>query len=98
MPANEPVFSVGSLVRVKWGTRSNIYPDLPLGGWTGSVCGQDGSLRLVHLDGATLSLIDSFCQERFEAGIWLRADQLEADPGEPLVLEQFKEEDHARAD
>jgi hypothetical protein len=35
--------------------------------------------------------------ERLAAGIWLPSDQLEADPGEPLMLEQFKEENHARA-
>jgi hypothetical protein len=95
--ANEPVFSVGSLVRVRWGTRSNIYPDLPLGGWTGTVCGMEDNLRLVRLSTATLAAIDTRFQERLEAGIWLPADQLEADPGEPLMLEQFKEEDHARA-
>jgi hypothetical protein len=96
--ANEPDFSVGSLVRVRWGARSSIYPDLPLGGWTGTVCGQDGELRLVHVTGATLALIDACFRERLEAGIWLRDDQLEADPGEPLLLEQFLEEDHARTD
>jgi hypothetical protein len=93
--ANEPVFSVGSLVRVRWGARSNIYPDLPLGGWAGNVCGVDEDLRLVRLSAATLSAIDLCFKRRFEGGVWLRADQLEADPGEPLVLEQSKEENHA---
>ena len=98
MSVNEPVFSVGSLVRVRWGVRSNIYPDLPLGGWTGTVCGLEESLRLIRLNADTLAAIDDCLQKRFEGGVWIRADQLEADPGEPLVLEQFKEENHARAD
>ena len=97
MSANEPVFSVGSLVRVRWGARSNVYPDLRLGGWTGTVCGQEGNLRLIRLSAATLAAVDACFQERLEAGIWLPTAQLEADPGEPLMLEQFKEEDHARA-
>ncbi len=98
MSANEPLLSVGCHVRVRWGARSSVYPDLPLGGWTGTVCGQDGKLRLVHVTGATLALVDACFRERIETGIWLRDDQLEADPGEPLVLEQFMEEDHARTD
>ncbi len=97
MSANEPVFSVGSLVRVRWGVRSSVYPDLPLGGWTGTVCGVEDDLRLVCLSTATLAAIDARFQERLEAGIWLPGDQLEADPGEPLMLEQLTEEDHARA-
>ena len=98
MSVNEPVFSVGSLVQVRWGVRSNIYPDLPFGGWTGTVCGLEENLRLVRLNAATLAAIDTCLQKRFEGGVWLRADQLEADPGEPLMLEQFTKEDHARAD
>jgi hypothetical protein len=94
---NEPVFAVGALVRVKWGARSSIYPDLPIGGWTGTVCGLEGNSRLVCLSKATLSVIDKCLRQRFEGGIWLRMDQLEPDPGEPLLLEQFKEENHARA-
>jgi hypothetical protein len=91
------VYSVGSLVRAKWGARTNIFPDLPLGGWTGTVCGLDENLRLVRLNGATLAAIDVCFRERFEAGIWLPADQLEADPGEPLWLEQYSEEIHSHA-
>ncbi len=78
MSANEPVFSVGSLVRVRWGARSSVYPDLPLGGCTGTVCGVEDNLRLVRLSTATLAAIDDRFQERLEAGIWLPADQLEA--------------------
>ena len=97
MSANEPAFAVGSLVRVRSGARSNVYPDLTLGGWTGTVCGQEGDSRLIRLSAATLATVDASFQERLETGIWLPADQLEADPGEPLMLEQIKEEDHARA-
>jgi len=95
--ANEPAFAVGSLVRVRSGARSNVYPDLPLGGWTGTVCGQENDLRLVRLSAATLAAVAPDFRERLAAGIWLPSDQLEADPGEPLMLEQFKEENHARA-
>ena len=98
MSAEEPLLSVGCQVRVRWGTRIDDNPDFPLGGWTGTVCGLDGDLRLVIVSGATLAAIEGCFRERAEAGIWLRDDQLEADPGEPLVLEQFMEEDHARTD
>ena len=97
MSANEPVFSVSSLVRVRWGTRSSLYPDLPLGGWAGKVCGVDEEKRFLHWSDATLEAIDPFYRTRIETGMWLPAVDLEADPGEPLAVEQIKEEDHARA-
>ena len=97
MSANEPVFSVGSLVRVRWGARSSVCPDLPLGGWTGTVCGVDEEQRFLRWSDATLEAIDPFYRTRVETGMWLPATGLEADPGEPLAVEQFKEEDHARS-
>jgi hypothetical protein len=94
---NEPVFCVGSQVRVRAGVKSSIFPDLPLGGWTGTVFGMDENKRLVRWSGATLSVVDPIWRHRFENGVWMPVNQLEADPGEPLAIEEFKEETHARA-
>ena len=79
-------FAVGSLVRARKGTVSPDRPDLPLGGWCGTVPQVGGGLRLVRWSEATLETVRSLGNQTDDA-MWLQEAALEADPGEPLCLE-----------
>ena len=88
-------FKVGDRVRVRPGVRDEEHPDIPLGGWAGTiseVCRQ--SLHCVRWSRETISRIHPICKKRcaidgtyFEE-YWLEDDDLEPDPGGPLSLEQ----------
>lgn len=90
-------FSVADSVRVKPGVMDPDYPDIPLGGWRGSVlqvwelC---PPLYLIEWNGETLEKIHPIYRKRCEQNgfvleeIWLSEDELEADFGEPVSMEQ----------
>ncbi len=37
MPKTKPKFAIGARVRVKSGVRDTDFPDMPLGGWAGTI-------------------------------------------------------------
>lgn len=93
-----PKFTVGSHVRVKKGVTAPNCPEMPMGGWCGQVYQASGTICFVHWNEATLEAIHSIYHERSQRDdadfrvMWLRADVLEADPGEPLCIERPKGE------
>ena len=93
-PLPPPKFAVGAQVRVKRGVVDPEYPDTPLGGWLGSVAEVEEGSYLVRWSGATLAAAHPRYRERCErdgadyGGMWFQGDELEADPGEPLSIEQ----------
>jgi hypothetical protein len=96
-PKEKPLtkFAVGSQVRVKKGVTAS---KVPLGGWCGTVYEVSGTVCLVHWNEATLEAIHSIHRERWQQDgvdfqvMWLQENVLEVDPGEPLCIEQPKEE------
>jgi hypothetical protein len=88
-------FTAGDKVRVKLGIMDADYPDIPLGGWTGTI-------SEVHEDGVctirwsreTLAAIHPVVKNRCEKDgtaleeYLLSSDDLEADPGGPVNIEQ----------
>lgn len=90
----QPKFAVGSNVRVKKGVNAPHYPDMPMGGWRGKVYQASGTVYFVHWSGATLQAMHSIHRERRQGDsidcrdMWLEEGLLEADPGEPLRVEQ----------
>ena len=97
MPAEDrtrPKFAVGSQVRVKKSAVSPHYPAISLRGWLGIVSQVSGVNYLIRWNGATLEAIHPSCRQQckrdgvdFDAA-WLRESEIEADPGEPLCIEQ----------
>ena len=99
-PKEEPLrkFAVGSQVRVKKGVTAPNHTDVSLGGWCGKVYDVSGTVCLVHWNEATLQAIPSSRREQWQRDgvdfqvMWLQEVALEADPREPLCIEQPKEE------
>jgi hypothetical protein len=93
-----PRFAVGSQVRVKKSTTAPNHTDMSLGGWCGKVYQVSGTICFVHWNEATLQAIHPILRERLRRDgvdfqvMWLQDVVLEVDPGEPLCLEQPKEE------
>ena len=91
-------FKVGDRVRVKHGIRDMDYPNMPLGGWAGTVSEvHKGRIYTVRWSQETLDAIHPAFKKRCEKdGVELgeyclsEAD-IELDPGGPLVIEQPKE-------
>ena len=80
--------ALGSEVRVKKGVTAPNRSDIPMGGWHGKVYDVSGTICLVHWSEATLEAIHLIRRERRQDGedfrvMWLQANQLEADLGEP---------------
>jgi hypothetical protein len=67
---------------------------MPLGGWLGTVAEVVEGSYLVRWSEATLQAAHPVYRERCErdgvdfGGMWFQAEELEADPGEPLSIEQ----------
>jgi hypothetical protein len=86
-------FAVGCLVRIKPGVIDPEYPDMPLGGWLGTIAEVQEESYLVRWSEATLQAVHPTYHERCErdgvdfSGMWFQAEELEADPGEPLSIE-----------
>lgn len=88
-------FKVGDRVRVKHGIMDTEYPDMPLGGWAGTISelGRHG-IHTVRWSKETLASIHPIYKKRCAidgtvlAEYWLGDDDLEPDPGGPLSIEQ----------
>ena len=88
-------FKVGDKVRVKHGVRDTDYPDIPLGGWAGTICKVQGNGDYdVRWSRETLASIHPVVEKRCEKdGLSLEVyglaeGDLEPDPGGPLEMEQ----------
>lgn len=87
-------FQVGERVRVKQGIRDADYPDMPLGGWVGTISEvHDHGMYTVRWSQDTLDAIHPVYLKRCERDgmdseqYWLGDDDLELDAGGPLTLE-----------
>lgn len=90
-------FKTGDRVRVRPGIRDNDYPDMPMGGWAGTIAEvHDDGMYTVRWTEETMTSIHSVFKKRCENDgldfetYWLGADDLEPDPGGPLHIEQPK--------
>lgn len=89
-------FSTGDLVRVKAGAVDPDFPDIPLGGWKGTVTeiSEDPPLYLIRWDQQTLDAIHPVYRHRCERDgldceqMYLPESELEPDAGEPTEIEQ----------
>lgn len=98
-PKSSPAieFHSGDKVRVRHGLMDTDYPDMPLGGWAGTVVEvhSDG-MYTVRWSQETLTSIHPVFKKRCEKDglvleqYWLGADDLEHDTGGPLNIEQPK--------
>ena len=96
--SGSPRFKVGDKVRVKSGVSDPDFPDMPLGGWTGTVTEiieHEGQINCVFkLDERTLTSIHPIYRKRCERdGLELEIDglgeeDLEPDDGTPVPIEQ----------
>jgi uncharacterized protein YodC (DUF2158 family) len=91
-------FKVGDKVRVKKGVMDVEYPDMPMGGWAGTISEihKDG-MYTIRWTKETLTAIHPVFKKRCERDgmvleeYWLGDDDLEPDAGGPLEIEQPKE-------
>lgn len=94
-PSAPAQFKIGDHVRVRHGIRDEDHPDMPLGGWTGTISevGKHGiysvrwsqeTLASVHPIYKKRCAIDGTVLEEY----WLGEEDLEPDPGGPLTIEQ----------
>ena len=91
-------FQVGNKVRVKPGVNDQIFPDMPLGGWSGTVTEitkDRGQINCVFkLDDRTLASIHPIYRRRCERDgldfetMGLGEEDLELDDGTPVPIEQ----------
>ncbi len=88
-------FKVGQRVRVRQGIRDEDYPDMPLGGWVGTISEVYRSgMYCVRWSRETLAAIHPIYKKRCTIDgmdvyeYWLREDDLEPDPGGPLAIQQ----------
>jgi hypothetical protein len=96
-PAPAAAFAVGDLVRVRKGVVDPDFPDLPLGGWTGTVqeveADEDPPLYLIEWNQYTLDHLPEVYRVRCdredldEETIRLTGDELEPATGEQPPLE-----------
>jgi uncharacterized protein YodC (DUF2158 family) len=95
VPSPVAKFKVGDKVRVKCGTRDTDYPDIPLGGWMGTISEihKDG-MYTIRWSKETLAAVHPVVKRRSEKDgtvleeYWLGDDDLEPDNGGPLNIEQ----------
>jgi hypothetical protein len=91
-------FKVGDQVRVKSGVRDPDFPDLPLGGWSGTITEiikHKGRINCVFkLDGRTLASLHPVFRRRCEVDgldyetMGLGQEDVELDDGTPCPIEQ----------
>jgi hypothetical protein len=91
-------FVTGDRVRVKHGIRDTDYPDMPLGGWVGTIHEvHKRRMYTVRWSSETLAAIHPVVKKRCERDgtaveeYWLGEDDLEPDAGGPLNIEHPKE-------
>lgn len=95
VPSPVAKFKVGDKVRVKHGVRDTDYPDIPLGGWAGTVSHvhKDG-MYTIRWSRETLGNIHPVVKQRSKKDgtvleeYWLGDDDLESDTGGPLNTDQ----------
>jgi hypothetical protein len=94
-PSTTAKFEVGNKVRVKHGVKDVDYPDMPMGGWAGTVIEiGGGDTFLIRWSKETLATIHPVFKQRCEKdGLdWeqyaLTSDDLEPDSGGLLNIEQ----------
>ncbi len=91
-------YGVADRVRVKSGTTDPDFPDIPLGGWAGTISEVDQRSNppsyLIEWDRRTLDHMHPVYRKRCErdsldlASMWLEEADLEPDSGGPAVVEQ----------
>ena len=88
-------YQIGAKVRVRDSVKDYDYPDIPLGGWAGTIAEtHDGGMYTIRWSKETLASIHSDFKKRCNKDglefdkYWMGADGLEADPGGPLEIEQ----------
>ena len=88
-------YKIGEKVRVRHGVKDYDYPDMPLGGWTGTIAKvHDDGMYTVRWSKETLASIHSVFKKRCEKDglefdqYFIGADDLEPDRGGPLEIEQ----------
>ena len=91
-----PKFSLGDAVRVKLGVTDPDFPDIPFGGWAGTIAAvEDGDPRtyLVQLNERTLNRIHPIYQKRCErdgleaSQVWMLEEDLEPNVGQSVEIE-----------
>jgi calcium binding protein len=97
-PTTPPVFEPGAKVRVKRGVRDPDFPDIPLGGWSGTIKGINRAagevIYLIEWDQNTLKNIHPVYRKRCERDgleyetMALGESDLEPDDGTPVAIEQ----------
>jgi len=93
-----PRFQVGNKVRVKYGVIDPDFPDIPLGGWTGTVTEveqkEDQITYEIKWNKRTLNGIHPVYRKRCERDalemetMWLGEEDIEPDNGTPVPIEQ----------
>jgi hypothetical protein len=97
-PRTPARFAAGAQVRVKLGTTDPDFPDIPLGGWAGTIreVNQRSAppIYLIEWNKHTLDHMHPIFRKRCERdgleleSMWLGEDDLETDSGGPPVIEQ----------
>jgi hypothetical protein len=97
-PQAPPKFHVGDRVRVKYGIADPDFPDVPLGGWAGTITEVDQSGRfpmyLIEWNQSTLDNMHPVFRKRCErdgleeTSSWQGEEDIEADVGDPVPMEQ----------
>src|SRR4051812_5032239 len=97
-PSAAARFAAGAQVRVKPGTTDPDFPDIPLGGWAGTIREVDQRSApptyLIEWNKHTLDHMHPVYRKRCERdgleleSMWLGEDDIEPDTGEPAVIEQ----------
>src|SRR4051812_10313390 len=96
-PTTPPRFEPGAKVRVQRGVSDPDFPDIPLGGWAGTVMEVEQvkgePTYLIEGDGETPKGIHPVYRERCERDglefetMWLGEDDIEPDEGKPVPIE-----------
>lgn len=88
-------FKIGEHIRVRQGVLDEEHPDMPLGGWAGTIAKVDRhGMCLVQWSPETLESIHPICRKRCAIDgtaleeYWLPAHELDPDPGGPLAIQQ----------
>ncbi len=97
-PRTPARFTTGAQVRVKPGTTDPDFPDIPLGGWAGTISEVDQRSApptyLIEWNQHTLDHMHPVYRKRCERdgleleSMWLREDDIEPHGGGPAVIEQ----------
>ncbi len=94
-PPTPAKFKIGDCVRVRHGIMDENHPDIPLGGWTGTISEvHKRGMYSVRWSKETLASIHPIYKKRCAIDgevleeYWLCEEDLEPDLGEPLAIEQ----------